>query len=73
MPNSLATELNEILRRGNLHLYEMLSELGRALYFPKGILTQTAESRQKATRYNATIGIARENGHRHQGRHPRDV
>ena len=38
----------------------MLSDLGRKLYFPKGILTQSAEAKQKATRYNATIGEARE-------------
>jgi aspartate/methionine/tyrosine aminotransferase len=40
----------------------MLSALGRRLYFPKGILTQTAEARQKAHRFNATIGIATEAG-----------
>jgi aspartate/methionine/tyrosine aminotransferase len=38
----------------------MLSALGRELYFPKGILTQTAEANQKAHRFNATIGEARE-------------
>ncbi len=43
-------------------MFDMLSELGRELYFPKGILTQSAETKQKATRYNATIGIAKENG-----------
>src|SRR3990172_7065994 len=62
MPSTLAAELNKTLQRDNPHVYQMLSELGRGLYFPKGILTQTAEARQKATRYNATIGIARENG-----------
>ena len=36
--------------------------MGRELYFPKGILTQSAEAKQKATRYNATIGIAKESG-----------
>ena len=40
----------------------MLSALGRRLYFPKGILTQGAEAKQKAHRLNATIGIATENG-----------
>jgi hypothetical protein len=40
----------------------MLSGLGREFYFPKGILTQTAEARQKAKRFNATIGIAKEKG-----------
>ena len=40
----------------------MLSELGRELFFPKGILTQTAEAREKAHLFDATIGIAREGG-----------
>ncbi|MBU4198479.1 MAG: aminotransferase class I/II-fold pyridoxal phosphate-dependent enzyme [Verrucomicrobia bacterium] len=62
MPNTLAADLNETIRRANPYVYQMLSELGRELYFPKGILTQTAEAKQKATRYNVTIGIARENG-----------
>lgn len=62
MSNILATELNETIRGDNPCIYRMLSELGRALYFPKGILTQSAEAKQKAHRYNATIGIAREKG-----------
>jgi aspartate/methionine/tyrosine aminotransferase len=62
MPNPLAVELNDEIRRGAPRLYEMLSELGRELYFPKGILTQTAEAKQKAKRINATIGIAKEGG-----------
>ena len=40
----------------------MLSELGKRLFFPKGILAQSAEAKDKATRYDATIGIAREKG-----------
>jgi aspartate/methionine/tyrosine aminotransferase len=40
----------------------MLSDFGRRLYFPKGILAQSAEAKEKAKRYDATIGIARENG-----------
>ena len=62
MANPLAVELNDIIRRDNPFVLGMLSELGRDLYFPKGILTQSAEAKQKATRYNATIGIAKENG-----------
>lgn len=61
--NTLARDSNETIRGGNQHVYEMLSELGKNLYFPKGILTQTAEAQQKAHRYDATIGIAIENGH----------
>jgi aspartate/methionine/tyrosine aminotransferase len=40
----------------------MLSSMGRELFYPKGILSQTAEAKQKATYVNATIGIAREGG-----------
>ena len=60
--NPLAQELNEKIKLHDPHVYEMLSDLGKALYFPKGILSQTAEAKAKATRYNATIGIATENG-----------
>jgi len=58
----LAAELNEVIERENPHVFAMLSELGKRLYFPKGILAQSAEAKDKAKRYNATIGIARENG-----------
>lgn len=58
--NPLAEELNEIVIQGNKYIYEMLSELGRNLYFPKGILSQSAEAKQAAYKYNATIGIATE-------------
>ena len=57
----LAVELNRIIERENQHIAAMLSDLGRRLYFPKGILAQSAEAKQKATRYDATIGIAWEN------------
>ena len=40
----------------------MLSPLGRRLYFPKGILSQSAEAKEKGHRFNATIGIATERG-----------
>jgi aspartate/methionine/tyrosine aminotransferase len=58
--NPLAQELNERLERAAPEVYAMLSGLGRRLYFPKGILTQSAEAREKASRFNATIGIATE-------------
>ena len=58
--NKLAHDLNYQIQQENPHVYELLSELGKNLYFPKGILTQTAEAKQKAHRYNATIGIATE-------------
>jgi len=58
--NKLAEELNHLIWMNTPCIGEMLSSLGRQLYYPKGILSQSAEARQKATRYNATIGIARE-------------
>ncbi len=58
----LAAELNEIIERENPQVYGMLSDFGKRLFFPKGILAQSAEARDKAKRYDATIGIARENG-----------
>jgi len=61
--NPLAQELNEIIQHANGHIYEMLSEVGKNLFFPKGILTQSAEAKEKAHKYNATIGMAMEKGH----------
>ncbi|MGI5940469.1 MAG: aminotransferase class I/II-fold pyridoxal phosphate-dependent enzyme [Thermoleophilia bacterium] len=61
--NPLAVELNEIIEAHSPAVMRMLSELGKGLYFPKGILTQSAEAKGKATRHNATIGEARESGH----------
>ena len=58
--NKLAEELNGTIQDNAPNVFEMLSSLGRELYFPKGILSQSAEAKQKATRYNATIGIAKE-------------
>ena len=59
----LAAELNQIIEEHAPAVMRVLSDLGKELYFPKGILTQTAEANQKATRYNATIGEARELQH----------
>ncbi len=56
--NPLATELNEILE-GTI-ISQLLSDYGKRMYFPKGIISQSAEAKQKAHRYNATIGIATE-------------
>ncbi len=61
--NPLAVELNGTIETEAPVVMRVLSELGKKLYFPKGILTQTAEANEKAHRYNATIGEARENNH----------
>ena len=55
--NLQATELNKVIKNQNPAIFELLSEKGRAIYFPKdGILAQTAEA--KGTKINATIGVA---------------
>ena len=60
--NPLARELNAALEEAAPEVLAMLSPLGRRLYFPKGILTQSAEAAARAHRFNATIGIATEGG-----------
>ena len=55
--NPQAEELNQIIREKNPVVYEMLSEKGKKIFFPKkGILGQTADA--KGTKINATIGTA---------------
>ncbi|MCP3956214.1 MAG: aminotransferase class I/II-fold pyridoxal phosphate-dependent enzyme, partial [Desulfobacterales bacterium] len=61
--NPIAKDLNSIVEAGNPHLFEMLSDIGKNLFFPKGILSQSAEAKEKAHNINATIGIAKESGH----------
>jgi aspartate/methionine/tyrosine aminotransferase len=60
--NPIAKELNQVIQEGNPCLMEMLSDVGKHLFFPKGILSQSAEAKEKAHRLNATIGIATEKG-----------
>ena len=60
--NPIAKELNGIVQNGNTHVYDMLSSVGKNLFFPKGILSQSAEAKEKAHRFNATIGMATEKG-----------
>lgn len=67
--NALAVQLNEKMQKENPAIYEMLSDLGKNLYYPKGILSQSAEAGKKAHRFNATIGIATENGEPMHFRH----
>ncbi len=60
--NPLAEALNTRLKAASPEIFSMLSSLGKRLYFPKGILTQGAEAKEKGKRINATIGIATEGG-----------
>jgi aspartate/methionine/tyrosine aminotransferase len=61
-PNALATELNATLAKESPAVLAMLSDFGKRIFFPKGILAQAAEAKQKGKRFNATIGIAKEAG-----------
>ncbi|WP_319577510.1 aminotransferase class I/II-fold pyridoxal phosphate-dependent enzyme [uncultured Desulfobacter sp.] len=58
--NPIAQELNNIIEQAAPHVHEMLSDMGKKLFFPKGILTQSAEAKTKADKVNATIGIAKQ-------------
>jgi len=60
--NPLAKELNDQLIKENSFVYEMLSKRGKELFFPKGILSQSAEAKAKVKKFNATLGIAIEDG-----------
>jgi aspartate/methionine/tyrosine aminotransferase len=55
--NPQAEELNSIIKEKSTVVFELLSERGKNIFFPKkGILGQTAEA--KGTKINATIGAA---------------
>ncbi|MDR1374722.1 MAG: aminotransferase class I/II-fold pyridoxal phosphate-dependent enzyme [Treponema sp.] len=58
--NNLARELNMALE-GTV-AGRLLSQLGRRLYFPNGIIAQSAEAKKTAHRANATIGMAYSGG-----------
>ncbi len=55
--NPQAEELNKLIREKNPAVFDLLSERGKKIFFPKkGILGQTADA--KGTKINATIGAA---------------
>lgn len=58
--HDIAKNLNNVIKSENPFIYDMLSDLGKNLYYPKGILSQSAEASKRAYRFNATIGIATE-------------
>ena len=58
--NKLAVELNETLKGSCAG--RLMSALGNRLYFPNGIIAQSAEAKKSATRANATIGMAFQQG-----------
>ena len=58
--NELAVQLNAALE--DSCAYPFLSEVGKRMYFPKGIVAQSDEAKEKAKRYNATVGLATRSG-----------
>lgn len=54
--NTLAVELNKTLEE--TVIFRLLSDFGKRFYFPKGIVSQSAEAKKHATRFNATVGMA---------------
>ena len=58
--NQLALELNKTLE-GTTAL-ELLSDLGKRFFFPKGIVAQTSEAAEHAYRFVATVGMAKNKG-----------
>ncbi|MBN2422793.1 aminotransferase class I/II-fold pyridoxal phosphate-dependent enzyme [Candidatus Woesearchaeota archaeon] len=55
--NKQAEELNNIIEKNSKAVFNLLSEKGKAIFFPaKGILAQAAEAKGK--KINASIGVA---------------
>lgn len=60
--NPIAKSINDELGEHNKYILEMLSNTGKELFMPKGILSQSAEAKAKANKFNATIGISTAKG-----------
>ena len=53
MMNPLAQKLNDEIKQSSPEVLDMMSQLGKDMFYPKGILSQSAEA--KRTTYNATM------------------
>ena len=60
MIHILAQELNNILKDTTVDY--LLSDMGKRMFFPKGIIAQSAEAKQFGKKANATIGITVNDG-----------
>ena len=58
--HQLAAGLNRVL--APTAIGRSLSRLGTRLYFPKGVVAQSAEAAEHAGRFNATVGLAARGG-----------
>ena len=56
MMNPLAQKLNDEIKQSSPEVLDMMSQLGKDMFYRKGILSQSAEA--KRITYNATIGMA---------------
>jgi aspartate/methionine/tyrosine aminotransferase len=52
----IAKEINKVIE--DSVIYSLLSNTGKHLFFPRGIVSQSAEAGEKAKKYNATVGMA---------------
>ncbi len=59
MLNPLAQELNEILK--NSVAFPLFSKMGKRMFFPKGIISQSAEAKKFGKKANGTIGMTFKN------------
>lgn len=60
MINPLAQELNDILEGTTIS--QMFSDIGKRMFFPKGIIAQGAEAKTHGKKANATIGVTMNEG-----------
>ena len=56
--NPKVDTLNNCIRTATPAVYALLSDLGRRIYLPKSILSQSAEASVKADHFNATRAVA---------------
>lgn len=54
-------EINRVLKEESPAFYDLLSNLGKRMFVPKGIIFQSNQSSNHANKFNASIGIAVEN------------
>lgn len=59
--NPLALALNKKIEGSAV--YALLSDFGKRFYFPRGIVAQTGEAKERANRYNVTLGMAALDSH----------
>jgi aspartate/methionine/tyrosine aminotransferase len=57
--NEIAKEMNSIIQEKSPMLFSVLSDFGKNIFMPKGIIAQSAEAKLHAYESNATIGIAK--------------